>query len=286
MKRLTLIALSLVLITACCKDPQEGLCWNPRNPDCENYDPCFGVDSFQADFYIGSTGLNILTNEPYYAKAGDEYAGYAMAFRAKWKGPELNHTWYLGTEVIHDTSVERRFEHVPRPATIPVSYIMEGSYQRCDGSVWTGRDSITKEFYLVESENELDIHGRFKIARKGSQDSFIFSSKQIHFYDTLSASIQDPLGEQLRVINLFNRQDTFYSRFDLGRGAPITDTVPSPVTKFIPEGPYGYDHQAWFAGNGTYKPRGEMYFAGDSIVLDYQYERKKHLYYGRKLGPR
>lgn len=62
MKRLTIITLSLVFITACRKDPQKGLFWNPRNPDCENYNPCFGVDSFQADFYIGSTGLHLLTS--------------------------------------------------------------------------------------------------------------------------------------------------------------------------------------------------------------------------------
>ncbi len=285
MKRLTLMILGLVFITTSCKDPKEKLCWDPQDPACENYDPCFGVDSFQADFYIGSTGSHILTNEPIFASAGDEYTGYAMGFRPKWKGPELHHTWYLGTEVIHDTSVERRFEHVPRPATIPVSYVMEGSYRRCDSTVWTGRDSVTKEFYLVESRNELDIHGKFKIARKGSQDSFVFSSKVIHFLDTLSASILDPMGEQLRVINLFNRKDTFYSRYDLGMGAPRS-TYPTQVSKFIPSGPYGYDHQGWFGGNGTYEARGEIFFEGDSIVLDYKYERKRHLYYGRKLGPR
>lgn len=52
MKKLTLLTLSLLLITASCKDEPDNKCYDASNPDCENYNPCFGTSPVSADFVM------------------------------------------------------------------------------------------------------------------------------------------------------------------------------------------------------------------------------------------
>jgi len=273
MKRLILLSFSLLIITACCKDePKEEKCFDPSNSACENYDPCFGVDSFAADFNIHD--VTYFPEKQLFLPPSDKYVGGEIGFKAKWKGPNLKHIFYIGSEIVEDTLVIRNFGKVSRPNQIKVSYVMHGTYERCDGSIWSGRDSTSKTFSLIETNNDLAITGVFKIAREGTQDSFSFRVKSIGITDTASVRVGE--DGQLWVINLFNHQDTFFSRRNVFR--------PLEEVDFIPNGPFmSSDKLGHFRGSFDDEPKGELFVEDGLVRMDYVRFKEQFHFRGRKI---
>jgi hypothetical protein len=162
------IILSLLFVMGCKKDEQP--CCDPSNPECPNYDPCYGIKPLSAKFDMAYT--NNLLNSPIYWP-DSTFVGYYIDFISHLDLPQVEHRWYVGAEKIEGVrAVSRNFKFVPRPATIEITHVIEyDSNTLCideDG----GYDSVTQSFYLINKRSELKTVGTFRGARLGETDSF------------------------------------------------------------------------------------------------------------------
>ena len=105
----TFFGLSILVslfFTQSCKDDCPP-CDDPTNPECGNYDPCFGKNRVSADFYMYENhgGLNPDKGWDYYDT--DTLLGQSVLLVAKeefepyWS--EVNYTWIIGAETISGT---------------------------------------------------------------------------------------------------------------------------------------------------------------------------------------
>jgi len=53
---------ALALFTTCCKDD----CLDPTNPDCENYDPCYGKTQPSAKFIMEESVIDLIQQGIWY----------------------------------------------------------------------------------------------------------------------------------------------------------------------------------------------------------------------------
>jgi hypothetical protein len=95
--------LSFGLFFSCCND-DEMRCMDPANPDCENYDPCFGKTPVSADFEIAIISPH---GDPNYRIADSIFPRAALRFVPKTKNAK--YTWKLGSEAITEDSFYRTF---------------------------------------------------------------------------------------------------------------------------------------------------------------------------------
>lgn len=202
-------------VLSCGKDER---CLNPRNPNCDNYDPCYGKVQPSAAF--------LMEEGPAFPQvyfADSLFIGYGIRFRSTLTDPEVQHKWYVGAETFTgSTTPSRNFWNVPRPATISISHVI--SYDpdsRCFPAD-DGKDSIVQTFRLIATYNELQTYGTYRGALNGSQDTFEIR--------------MDPVGingspvlfmdyREDRIINFHNLGDTVYSN---GWTAPSTPSFGTP----------------------------------------------------------
>src|SRR5690554_3625779 len=99
------VAMGLAFVFyACCRD-DDNTCSDPTNPECENYDPCYGQNPLTAEFKIFD---EIFQAGP---QAGTWYEDDVIwDGRIKFSAIEKDayYKWYLGQEIIEgfgDSSV-------------------------------------------------------------------------------------------------------------------------------------------------------------------------------------
>ena len=104
-----ILSLSLVALLALGSCKKEKPCQDPSNPDCENYDPCYGKKAPSADFIIGQS-----SPQSYFGMASFEFISddtlffpffWPFTFMAKEQGAEL------GAETITSRRFTRGFSN-------------------------------------------------------------------------------------------------------------------------------------------------------------------------------
>jgi hypothetical protein len=168
-----------LLVTLACRrdDDCERACTDPSNPKCPNYDPCFGVEppsatfTIQESFFAGNRH-EMTPDDSIFLGAGN------LFFSSSLKGPEYKHTWYLGSEVIHDAEFSRDHNVVTveqRPYFITVSHVLEYPIDSACYPNATGKDSVSRTYRLIRNFNEFGTIGMFRGVFQNELDSFDFS---------------------------------------------------------------------------------------------------------------
>lgn len=173
---LLLLMLASLFLQCCKNKEEEKYCYDPTNPKCVNYDPCYGVKPPTAEFTIHE-GLLGIDN---WVKTPDDsvFLGRDIIFESPYKGSEFKHTWYLGAEVIHGSTFTRDHSSVlvsQRPTFITVSHVIEYTIdEECFPNL-TRKDSVARTYYLIKYFNEFATIGNFRGVFINEKDSFDFS---------------------------------------------------------------------------------------------------------------
>ncbi|MFZ6052966.1 hypothetical protein [Halocola ammonii] len=158
-----------ISISSCRKDNDEECC-DPTNPECPNYDSCYGVEEPTAEIIMRELYLfDGLSKTP-----PDSVFANEVEFSSPFINDDIEHTWYLGAEVINEPVFSRTHSGVPRPANITVSHVIEYPVDNECYPNSTGRDSTNATYYLIEYYYEFLTYGKFRGAFENETDSFDF----------------------------------------------------------------------------------------------------------------
>lgn len=256
MKEILKIYFLLLLVTALavsCQDDDENTCCDPTNPECANYDPCFGETEVSAAFkFFARYGIG--ANAEWVEET--KFIGSPILFSAVDTAAD-SYTWYLGTDVFTDvTEVERTISQLPN-GSYPASLVVEKTPNLDCFPLDDGRDSLYMEFDVVEF-CEAQAIGMFRGMRQG--------------VDTDSIDIEIYLA-------------------DFNTGEPCTDNATPFFVNFAGENDTvaGSVGAATFSrmiidGGGFGSPRGEVIVQQDeTVILDYEFWDINYSFRGRKI---
>lgn len=172
MKTLKLIIISLLVVFSfySCK---KNCCQDPTNPECENYDPCYGLQEANADFVIEEN-----VNGRYFI--GDSVGGINLhRFRALHDADSF--VWKLGAETIRAKQFERRF--FPNDQWLDVQLIVyKKANSKCEKKQKIS-DTLKKRFYSWDMDTRnadgipkmpVPIKGYFKGYYESNKDQAVF----------------------------------------------------------------------------------------------------------------
>lgn len=96
--RTAFLAFGLALIFSSCDPDDDNTCCDPSNPECENYDPCYGKSETTAFFTIAQQYFPVGDNSDIYIE-DDIVTGGKLKFTAI---PQegATYTWILGVDTI------------------------------------------------------------------------------------------------------------------------------------------------------------------------------------------
>lgn len=224
MKYVSLFGFCTLLIITACKDDDGETCLDRANPDCENYDPCFGLEQPSARFIMEEGGdLEWLDGElvPRFF-ASDVFLGGNVRFRSELTDlNEYKHTWYVGAETFTDVSQTptRDFTALPRPNTITISHVIEYEpNSRCFPED-DGKDSVAQSFRLVGDLRELRTYGTFEGRLNDTGEVYQFQIVPVRIRPAQPMEIWPPFERTTEVmtVNFFNLGDTLFSYSNQGR---------------------------------------------------------------------
>lgn len=137
----------MLLTTPACKK-----CKDPTNPDCDNYDPCFGSSEVSADFTIHEVtdGSHIDNCTPPVIESSIVNDLSFVKFTSKQDLDE--YYWIVGSETIKSKSFSRM--GFPRGKHTPITLI---GYRTPNNRCYPnddGWDTITKFIYCLEMNND------------------------------------------------------------------------------------------------------------------------------------
>lgn len=168
-----ILSLSLVALLALGSCKKEKPCQDPSNPDCENYDPCYGKKAPSADFIIGqSSPAPFFEMKPYEFVSNDTmFAPFyrPLTFLAKEENAEYE--WELGAETITDKRFTRSF----RNAGYGRYYAKLTIRKEVDNSCfpeYTGTATQIK-YFKIRPFYEFPIVGKYRVLFEGEKDSTI-----------------------------------------------------------------------------------------------------------------
>lgn len=182
--KIWLLGLCLMLGFSTCKKK----CCDPNDPNCENYDPCNGVQEANADFVIEEN-----VNGRYFI--GDTVGGINLhRFRALHDADSF--VWTLGAETIRKKQFERNF--FPNDKWLDVQLIVyKKAITNCDRKQKTS-DTLKKRFYSwdMDSRNQDGIP-KFPEPIKGDYNGYYESNKSRLINVTLKDTLFRLLGGQI-----------------------------------------------------------------------------------------
>ena len=88
--------LFLFVTVTSCKEDDEDQCCDPTNPECANYDPCFGNEP-TAEFKMRGTSVGFPVSENLVAEWCDTIFNSGVEFMADMEDADV-YEWYIGTE--------------------------------------------------------------------------------------------------------------------------------------------------------------------------------------------
>src|SRR5690554_839528 len=174
------VAATIILLTTSCDPDDDNTCYDPTNPECENYDPCYGKEEPNAMFFMEDKSRGSSFGEIVWIPEDSLFKGSEIRFRSPHEGDEFQHTWYVGSEVLDGYMVQRKFTEVPRPQIITISHVIEYPIDSLCYPFSTGRDSVTQSFRLMDYYSELmTMSHTFRGAFVGKVDTFEFKFRAL-----------------------------------------------------------------------------------------------------------
>jgi hypothetical protein len=242
---LFLVLISGVL-SACDKDddPQEISCDDPANPECENYDPCFGESPTSAEFVIERRWAPGVPDSLTYVGGTDKFSRGTLRFRAL-DQDALTYRWYLGAEQISEPIFDRNFgTQVPFGSMITVSLVV--TKQLPDLNCFPndmGRDSVTKNFFILNPCDFL-VNGKFRgVYAHAPEDSITIET----LFDLPSS------GECTGIA---------FSAFNFGNSGEWYADM---------QYPQAINNQLYFGGSGGASPKGYLFIDEETEDVAFSY---------------
>ncbi len=199
---------AVLLLAQCCKPDDEPTppCDDPSNPECPNYDPCYNVEEPTAKILMRTKYLR--PDFGWQWSSYDSVFGYEVYFSSPYSGSDIEHTWYLGSEVIHAETFSRTHA-IERPQFITVSHVITYPLDSLCFAFSAGRDSTSATYYIIEYYNELLTYSKFHGVFANETDSFTFEFKRVYPDNTPVAIPADIDSNPLFVgINFHNEGDS------------------------------------------------------------------------------
>ena len=251
---------AVVLLGQCCKPDDEPTppCDDPANPECPNYDPCYGVKEHNARFVIERKSWSGAPDSLAYSQSDGIYHFGILRFTAL-DSNATGYTWYLGAEVIHDQQFSRSFQPTDLPANTVVDVSLVTTFNPdtvCFPNA-TGRDSVHTTFLVVEvCDLKVDNTFRGVFAHQPEDTTDI----TISFFD----SALNTCDGYLRTYNLGGA-----GLYNQPNAAVVSDTS-----------------IVFYNGSGSATPNGSLIVdpATDSMHMSIDYY-STHLYFDGKIVP-
>lgn len=176
-------------------------CHDKSNPDCENYDPCYGQEPVTAKIEIGQ----------FFPVANPEFTNVSILEEKFIAGyihfncpvPNAKYTWTLGAETITSQKFERSFDETLPKGTYTVKLVIEKEPNKSCFPTDDGVDTFIKTFELVPVCQTLTI-GIFKGVWEGSTDSTLFSIRPVDYNNRKDSCNMS----NYQFVNFWLRQDT------------------------------------------------------------------------------
>jgi hypothetical protein len=114
---LFLITLISIAFLNSCKKSECEPCNDSGNPKCPNYNPCLNKFEVSADFKIGQIySASVKHYSSVYNDAFIEDSIFPVLCSISFRANEVNakYTWYLGSEVINESKIDRVFSGLPK----------------------------------------------------------------------------------------------------------------------------------------------------------------------------
>jgi hypothetical protein len=163
-----------------------------------------------ADFIIERNLLNE-DNDWIWIVGDTVFSTGLIQFRSLEKG-DIQHTWYVGAEVLHDSAVNRNFNTVNPPKFITIHHVIQYTPDSFCFPDDDGYDSVSRTFYLVINPNEFLSTGVFRVVDEHNVDSYDFSC-YAYYYNDLDTPAKTSEWTRIYYSNLANnnREKRAYS---------------------------------------------------------------------------
>ena len=276
MKNLPILTISLLAMLALGACKKEKPCKDPSNPDCENYDPCFGKKAPSADFIIGqSSNVGYFGMKPFEFISDDTmFAPFYrnIDFMAKEEGAEYE--WKLGAETITARRFTRGFSNAGYgryTATLTIRKEVDNS---CFPE-YTGTATFTKNFE-IRPFYEFPIVGKYKVLFEGEKDSSII---QIQPWEMLK---EGSFNNPYTMINDKSENKLMLINFSNGKSAEA-DTVPNTylTTDMLFSGNKLYTRSTYVDHANIELKEGKYIFA--EYTLEYRVNGKWEIFPGTRF---
>jgi hypothetical protein len=204
-KHLLLVLMVAVFFTTCKRDDAPEPCMDVSNPNCVNYNPCYGVQSVTADFEMWAFAPGLYEQLRSAGRSTDEaflsedsiFQPTCIYFKAKLRG--ANYLWQLGSQTITDSGDYRYFVSVGNPGIYRVYYNSLTVTKQPNYSCFpqdTNYATQTRSLRIVKP-SQLLTSGAFKVKYEGQQDSIVL---QILTWNSASGNTKDTLSEGFRLL--------------------------------------------------------------------------------------
>ena len=257
---LSLFFLVISLAFYQCREDEDDQCWDPTNPECCNYDPCYQKEAYSAEVEIFEGFLN-------YSWSDTVLRGNNLVFTSPIEDDKVEHTWYLGSEVFKGSQTPgRRFDDVSRPATLSITHVIEYEPDSICLPLDDGYDSVIQEFYLIDKMMELNTYGEFRGAFEGTSDSFDFQILPLDRDGNLSTFTSQ---YETVFVNLENNQDSLFT-VSRDKNPNGEDIAYSPVNNHAvlgATGIYNFYGGLDVFGDNEFKLAYKWEFESDSIII-------------------
>lgn len=167
------VLMSVVIINACKEDAMEN--------------PCAKVTTPSADFIFESSSGKVVNNEYLFYYNPNEpkdtvTMGGKLQFRSEYTDTSIyKHTWYIGSEVLHNYKEWKDFSLVFRPTYITISHAMSWTPNKLCNPKDDGYDSIGFTFKLTKYYDDCAAFGKFRVVYD-SIGANLLDSFDIQFY--------------------------------------------------------------------------------------------------------
>lgn len=146
---LVLFSVTLLIAQSCKRE-----CHDPANPDCENYDPCFGKEKTSADFTISEVVSG-------FANETDEV--FRMSYvQFESKQDFDSYEWVIGNHPDTFRTKKCGLQSFPEGGTITVRFIGKKQPNRTCFPEDDGIDTVYKSFKVSAADSLIPILGEYE----------------------------------------------------------------------------------------------------------------------------
>ncbi len=149
-----LCVLSVLLNSQCRRK-----CDDPSNPDCPNYDPCYGKTGTSADFKIMEEGESLFSSYAF-AYETDTVLNGSVHFEPRKIIEGVEYRWEIGANTYNQPKLTLWFSSNHNNTTIPIKLVVKRN--NVDKTCFPndkGIDSLTKNMFIFRDTRSLIAYG-------------------------------------------------------------------------------------------------------------------------------